>query len=787
MSNNNNQNNSSKENSPEDISKRLEKMRSMSSSKKIKPSTIKTEKDLHRKHRIIKAIKIIFILIMSVSVIATSVAGYMVGNAYKKWTASRVNHMSMMADYYDKIVIKGNEKKIRYFSPLNPFENTPPTRIYDKNNVLIGEYTPASYEIVNPEDITEIFERTLLLMEDQRFYQHNGINYIRTIYLSAQAVISRKIVGGGSTITQQLAKILFTKSERTIDRKLFEMFAAREIEATYTKKEILAMYLNTVYLGDGNYGFEAASRYYFQKPLNECRPIECAILIGILSNPTYFSPIKNPDNSKAKVRQILNRLVKHGILTVEEAKEEFALFDTDYRNLVADISTSQLKMTVNRAPYVNEYIRQVLSKRFEDEDIGFEGRGFRIYSTIDIRHYEASERSIKNTILPLQRDTADKTMQGAIISINPKTGAILSMIGGDEYRLHNQFNRATSARRQIGSAVKPFIYAYAFESGQYPFSIMEDKLYSYPQGLGRDNWAPRNYSGNFKGEVRLDDAIAQSINTIAVKLLEEVGLSTFYENMGKILSGNYYMPKDLSIGLGTIEMTPLELAKIYSAFANDGTIENPYIIERIVQTDGSTLNLAGIVNHGSVKIPSVSKESIYFVNSSLQKVLQSGGTGSRSARNVGFIYPISAKSGTTSDYRDAWFVVYYDDLVSVIWIGSDENNRLPDGFTGGGKPAETILSYLKNVIPSSKRNFNWQKPEGISIVDICNDSGLPANRTCRNIKSIMLSGLDPNLECYIDHTDQNSIALNSSTQTKSIDVIILEEPIVDPTAGIIVE
>ncbi len=784
-----NNNNSVEENSNDtNIEKRLAKMRSMSSGKKNKPNGIKNEKHINKKQKIIKVIKVLFIMFVSVSVIATSIAGYMVGNAYKDWNDRRVASMSMMADYYDKIVIKGNEKKIRYFSPLNPFENTPPTRIYDKNNILIGEYMPASYEIVNPEDITEIFEKALLLMEDQKFYQHGGINYIRTIYLTVQAVISRKIVGGGSTITQQLAKILFTKSERTIERKLFEMFAAKEIEATYTKKEILAMYLNTVYLGDGNYGFEAASRYYFQKPLNECRPIECAILIGILSNPTYFSPIKNPDNSKAKVRQILNRLVQHGLLTAEEAREEFELFDTDYRDLVADISTSQLKMTVNRAPYVNEYIRQVLSRHFENEDLGFEVRGLRIYSTIDIRHYEASERSIKNVVLPLQRETKDTSMQAALITLDPKTGAILSMIGGDEYRLHNQFNRATSARRQIGSAVKPFIYAYAFEMGLFPFSVMEDKLYSYPQGLGRDNWSPKNYSGNFKGEVRLDEAIAQSINTIAVKLLEEVGLNYFYNNMNAILSGNFYLPKDLSIGLGTIEITPLELAKIYSGFANNGTIENPYIIERIVQTDGSLLDITDIVNHYSVKMPNVTEASIYFVNSSLQKVLQQGGTGYRSARAVGFNYPLSAKSGTTSDYRDAWFVVYYDDIVSVIWIGSDSNHKLPNGFTGGGKPAETILTYLNRVTPNHNRNFSWRVPDDVSIVNICNDSGLPSNDTCINIKSIMLSGLDPALRCHIDHTTaEGALASELGASGTSIENIILEDAIIDPTAGIIIE
>ncbi len=788
-----NNNNSQEDERNLSIEKRLSKMRTMSSGKKNKLSNARGEESFNKKNGIMKAIKVFFILIVSISVIAISIVAYFVLNAREAWKEQRVENMSKMADYYEVIVVRGNEKKIRYLNPLNPLENTPPTRIYDKNNILIGEYMPASYEIVNPEDITEIFERTLLLMEDQKFYQHKGINIVRTVYLTLQTIVSRRIVGGGSTITQQLAKILFTNSERTIERKLFEMFAAREIEATYNKKAILAMYLNTVYLGDGNYGFEAASRYYFKKPLNQCRPVECAILVGILSNPTYFSPIKNPANSKAKVRQILNRLVRHGVLTSEEAKEEFELFDTHYSDLVADISASQLKMTVNRAPYVNEYVRQILSRHFEEGEgkIGFEGRGFRIYTTIDIRHYEASERSVKNTIRELQRETSDRTMQAALVTIDPNTGAILSMIGGDEYKFDNQFNRATSARRQIGSAVKPFIYAYAFEMGQFPFSVMEDKLYSYPQGLGRDNWAPRNYSGNFKGNVRLDDAIAQSINTISVKLLEEIGLSYFYNNMSKILSGNFYMPNDLSIGLGTIEVTPLELARVYSAFANNSTIENPYIIERIIQTNDRQLDLTDIVTHYSVQMPSVSEASMYFLNTSLQKVLQPSGTGYRSAQAVGFDFPISAKSGTTSDYRDAWFVVYYDDIVSVIWIGSDSNNKLPDGFTGGAKPAQTILSYLKRVTPNYVKNFSWQVPADVSIVHICNDSGLPANDTCISIDSIMLSGLDPNVKCSIDHRRMGSSYIETGDELKgaenSIKNIILEDSIIDPTAGVIIE
>ncbi len=400
------------------IEKRLKKMRAMNANSSfIKEKKKKNKKSMSKWQ---KAIIFILASITVIGVLSFATVGYFLGDAYKKWLARKEESMQMMADYYEVIVVRGNEKKIRYFNPLNPFHNSPPTRIYDRNGVLIGEYMPASYEIVNPEDISPMFEKTLLLMEDQKFYEHGGINYIRTAYLTVQTLISRKIVGGGSTITQQLAKLLFTNSERTIDRKLFEMFAALEIENTYTKKEILAMYLNTVYLGDGNYGFEAASRYYFQKPLNQCRPIECAILVGILNNPTAFSPIKNPDNSKSKARQILNRLVQYDVIDKQTANDEIALFDTNYRNLVADISTSQWKMTVNEAPYANEYIRQILSKHFEKDEIAF--AGLKIYSTIDIRHYKEAERSLESHINSLQAESDDSTMQGAMVSIDPKTG-----------------------------------------------------------------------------------------------------------------------------------------------------------------------------------------------------------------------------------------------------------------------------------------------------------------------------------------------------------------------------
>ena len=698
--------------------------------------------------RLIVTILIISLLVISACGIVTI---YFVGGVYNDWVSRRAQSMAMLEEYYNIIVIRGNEKRIRYFNPLNPFGDSPPTKIYDRNNILIGEYMPPAYEVVNVDDINPLLEQTLLLMEDQKFYSHHGINYFRTIYLAIQTIITRKIVGGGSTLTQQLAKLLFTKSERTVERKLFEMFAAREIEDKYSKKEILAMYFNTVYLGDGNYGFEAAAQYYFNKPLRQCRLLEYAILVGMLPNPTYYSIVNNPDNSRRKVEQILSRLVKNKIIDKNTMKEELELFDKQYTSISGQVKGAQWKMTVNRTPYVNEYVRQELLNYFNKDELALSG--LKIYTTVNERYYREADAVMKEKIRNLQASTSNRSYQGAMVSIDPKTGGILVMIGGDGYTLQNQFNRAVQAKRQIGSVIKPFIYLYAFEGGAQPFSSMMDTNYSYPQGTGKPAYSPRNFDRRYRGEMTLETALSKSINTIAVKLLNDIGLSYFIEHSREFFGENAYIPNALSIGLGTIEMSPLDLASAYAALANDGIKYDAYIVDKVIDMDGNELSVTALVDRTPHKISATSPSSYYFLNTTLQKVIAPGGTAYRSASTYGFQYPsYSAKTGTTSEHRDNWFAAYNDEIVTITWIGSDRNDVLPNNVTGGATTALATFQYLNAITPASKREFNWPIPDDILIVEICEDSGLPRNHTCVNTKPLTVGGnVDLSSQCPIDH------------------------------------
>ena len=360
---------------------------------------------------------------------------------------------------------------------------------------------------------------------------------------------------------------------------------------------------------------------------------------------------------------------------------------------------------------------------------------------------------MKENIRNLQSSTSNRSYQGAMVSIDPKTGGILVMIGGDGYTLQNQFNRAVQAKRQIGSVIKPFIYLYAFEGGAQPFSTMIDTNYSYPQGTGKPAYSPRNFDRRYRGEITLETALSKSINTIAVKLLNDIGLSYFIEHSREFFGENAYIPNALSIGLGTMEMSPLDLASAYSALANGGIKYKPYIVDKVIDMDGNELSVTALVDRTPHKISATSPSSYYFLNSTLQKVIAPGGTAYRSANTYGFKYPsYSAKTGTTSEHRDNWFAAYNDEIVTITWIGSDRNDLLPNNVTGGATTALATFQYLNAVTPSSKREFHWPVPEDVLVVEICQDSGLPRNHTCVNVAPLTVGGnVDLSTQCPIDH------------------------------------
>lgn len=734
---------------------------------------------------------ILFLITAFIIVVGSLIIGHYVGGIYKDWLSRKDASMEMMNEYYNLIVVQGNEKKIRYFNPLNPFGNSPPTRIYDRNNILIGEYMPPAYEVVNIDDINVLLEKMLLLMEDQRFYDHQGVNYIRTAYLAVRMVLSGRIVGGGSTITQQLAKLLFTKSEKTFERKVFEMFMAHEIERNYSKREILAMYFNTVYLGDGNYGFEAASNYYFDKLLKDGRLVEYAILISMLPNPTYYSIINNPENNRKKVAQILARMTSHGFIDKETAQAELLLFDENYSSLKDKVNASQLGMTVNRTPYVNEYVRQHLLTFFEEDQLALSG--LKIYTTVSERDYRISDAIMKRRIREIQAMSGDTSFQGAFVSIDAKTGGIITMIGGSGYTLNNQFNRATQAKRPVGSVIKPFIYLYSFETGLQPFSMAVDTNYTYPQGIGKPPWSPRNYNRRYSGEITLETALVKSVNTVAVKLLYDIGLGNFIRNATEFFGSSAYIPNALSLGLGTLETTPLSLASAYTVLANYGVRFPPYIVERIIDQNNEELDISSLVDRTPIVIDSTSPASYYYVNSTLQKVLAPGGTGNYSARTLGVTYPsFSAKTGTSSDHKDTWFSVYSPDISVVAWLGSDKNSTLPNNATGGVNTALASLEYLSAVTPREKLNFLWNVPDDIKVIEICEVSKLPRNYTCEDIEPLSIVEVDITSQCGIDHlrsgvlddgTDVTDDGFSENVNDSTGVIMLEEEYIVDPTVG----
>ena len=437
-------------------------------------------------------------------------------------------------------------------------------------------------------------------------------------------------------------------------------------------------------------------------------------------------------------------------------KGELELFDGEYTDINKRVKGSQWKMTVNRTPYVNEYVRQELLNYFNKDELALSG--LRIYTTVNERYYRAADLVMKEKIRELQASTSNRSYQGALVSIDPKDGGILSMIGGDGYTLNNQFNRAVQAKRQIGSAIKPFIYLYAFEGGAQPFSTVIDTNYTYPQGVGKPAYSPRNYDRRYRGEMTLETALAKSINTIAVKLLNDIGLSYFIEHSKEFFGENAYIPNALSIGLGTMEMSPLDLASAYGALANYGIKYEPYIVAKILDMNGMELSVTALADRTPHKISGTSSSSYYFLNTTLQKVIAQGGTAYRSASSYNFHYPsFSAKTGTTSEHRDNWFAAYNDEIATITWIGSDRNDILPNNVTGGATTALATFQYLNYITSENKRNFNWDVPNDVFIIEICKESGLPRNHTCVNTSPLTVGGnIDLSSQCPIDHIRSGS-------------------------------
>lgn len=513
--------------------------------------------------------------------------------------------------------------------------------------------------------------------EDRNFYQHHGVD-LMGILRAAVADWRHERFQGASTITQQLARRLFLSDEVSVARKIQEVLLAIEIERFYTKDEILERYLNIIYFGSGAYGIEAAAETYFGKDVDKLTIGQAAMLAGLPAAPSDYSPYVSVAHARERQRHVLERMAASGFITEDQAREEAD-------RPLALVGERPAGLQSYRFPYFTTYVTHLLESQFGTQAT-FEG-GLQVDTTLDPAMQRAAESAVDWGI-DNAREEGINAHQGALVAIRPSTGEILAMVGGaGPFTLQNQFNRAWQTRRQPGSSFKVFVYTAAIDSGMTPISTVEDAPISYPMGDGT-TWSPQDDDHRFLGEITLRYALAQSRNVVAVRLADKLGVDKVMEYAAR-MGVKAPLEANLSLALGTSGVSPLDMAAGYATLANAGIHIDPSPI-RIVR---DSLGAPVLDNSYPQQTEVVSAGTAYVVTSMMESVIKEG-TGYPNA-DIG--RPAAGKTGTTSDYRDAWFVGFTPDLVAAVWIGNDDYSRMNESY-GGNIPARIWARFMKAAL-----------------------------------------------------------------------------------------
>lgn len=613
---------------------------------------------------------------------------------------------------------------------LEHFKPSITTRVYSDSNQLLAEFFVENRTPVKLADVPDVFLKALLATEDTRFYSHRGLDYRGIARAFIRNIRAGKVVEGGSTLTQQLAKILFLTPERSYLRKFKEMTLSLKIEQRYTKQEILALYLNQIYFGSGAYGIESAAQIYFGKQAKDMTTAECALLAGIPRSPKYYSPFRSKENALARRRHVLNRLLATASISPAQAEE------AERTPLPAQPAVQQKGPAP--APYFVEYIRQKVEERF-GSSILYSG-GLNIYTSINDSLQGQAERAVLAGLRSLEAKQGRKQqrlppLQASIVALDPATGHIRAMVGGRDFGT-SQFNRAWQALRQPGSAFKPIIYAAAINRGYSAADMLSDT----PLTVRIDNrktWTPENFTRTYQGDVTLRKALAQSLNVPTVRLLAKIGADEairFARALG-IRSPLNAVP---SLALGSSDVTLLELTSAYSVFANSGIRSEPVAILHITDSSGRTL-----FANDAIPAQVLRPETAYLVTNLLKGVIERG-TGWK-ARELG--RPAAGKTGTTNDYRDAWFIGYTPTLVAGVWVGFDDQRSLGPKATGSRAALPIWLDFMKQA-HEGQEPVEFNIPDGLLVRSIDPHSGLLSTEQCRNsLREVFLPGTEPRRYC----------------------------------------
>ncbi len=613
-------------------------------------------------------------------------------------------------------------------SQLEEFVPPSSTRVLAADGTLLAEFATERRTPVPLEQVPENLVRAVLAIEDHRFFEHMGINPGRIAKALVRDVAQGRAVEGGSTITQQLAKLLFLTPEKTVRRKIREAILALEIERRYTKREILSFYLNQIYLGNRTYGVSAASRVYFDKPVADLDLAECALLAALPKAPALYDPFRHPDRARKRRNLVLGRMETLGWATPDAAAAARA----------QPLPRRPPARPRVLAPYFVEAVRQQLLDRLGLDPV-YQG-GLRVYTTLDPRLQRAAEEALARDLAALdRRHPKSAPAQGAVLAVAVDTGAVRAHVGGRSWS-DSPFDRALQARRQPGSAFKPFVYLAALEAGQTQASVVQDAPARYRGARRGQWWTPGNYDGRFQGPMTLRRALALSRNLPAIRTLDRVGLPAVVGVARRLgLVGPF--GQGLAAALGVGGTTLRELVRAYGAVAAGGLLPTPHWIRAVYGPEGRNL-------WPPPPAPRRAADPVdtYVLSDMLAAVVQDG-TGRR-ARALPF--PVGGKTGTTDDQRDAWFVGFSSRLAVGVWVGRDDNTPLGWGETGARAALPAWIDVML-ASASSGPPPPWPVPPEVVFVEIDPVSGLRAGPTCkRTVYAAFRRGTEPVGACDLE-------------------------------------
>ena len=666
---------------------------------------------------------------------------------------------------------------------LEQLENYDPdlvTRIYSIDGKVLNELFVQKRVFVELFNIPTHMQNAVIASEDRRFYEHWGLSVRSVARAIGVNILSLSYRQGFSTLTQQLARNLYKTIgfEDSILRKIKEVITAVQIERTYTKDEILEMYLNTVHFGHGTYGVEAATKRFFGKESKDLSVDESALLVGLLPSPASYSPVRHPEKARKRRNTVLRLMKEQGYITHSEHAQ--------YRAMTLESVTDE--PTRGLAPYFTEYIRRLLEKEDDVLDINIYRDGLKIYTTLDSRLQELAEKIVLDAIIKSQgklnnriinnqeefellghltiyeEDSVKMMMQGeaqlykdlrakllvqtAFVAINPKTGGIMAMIGGrPDY--HDQYNRAVQAKRQPGSVFKPFVYTTALENGY----TVSQQLLNQPVVLNVQNtdgswvkWKPQNYGGSTGGLTTLREGLRKSLNLISVRIVQQdyapaeqvkrtaqrMGISTDIRAVD-------------AIALGTSEVIPLEMVAAYAAYANKGVYSKPIAITKIEDRYGNTIR-----EYHTAQYEVLSEETAFLMTNLMQTVMDRG-TGGSARWKYNFTRPAAGKTGTTQGWSDAWFVGFTPQIAAGVWFGVDDYQVSLGKGQDGSKAALPSWAQFMRVSHKTLElpRVNFQKPSGIIVSEICSVSKMGSRKSCPIEKELYKSGTEPSQKCRI--------------------------------------